>query len=820
MSGTMLKNEKILNGINVSRLVGLEIGPLDKPLVSKEKGKIYYVDRASTDELKKWYAANPNVNVQEIREVDYVWGEQTLADCVGSGNKFDYCVASHVLEHVPDLIGWLKEVAAVLKDGGIASFAVPDKRYTLDFNRSLTTPADLLDAYFQKYRKPSVRHIFDHFSNVVHLDLLDAWNPEFDKEQLKPTFSLKHAFNACKRAVEQGRYIDSHCWVFTSASFIEILKVLSELGLFDFRFCNFIDVEPNTFEFIAQFEKVPEQAEVQDKHRLFISSLDCTIPHEVSISMKSSRSGLCQLYYTLGESFNEIQTVSLPVVKTDEPVLLAFHMPPVQMNEMRLDLEMAGAEVEIESVDLYLHGNEHISIPLVNLSALNDFDRFELADDKIHCRIADRATDASIDIAMTKVFRIQAHYLRMGFSCSKTVSIQLYLDSGNGFTEKESVLRKLNPSERRTFVDFKIPRVGVRALRLDFFFPIENNPEIRSPETQAKIEIETIDLYLNGMEDRPIPLENLYPIRNFSSFELNPEGIRAEVLQDPVGSSIGIAMIGVFHIEAHYVRIRFSCSHSGKVQLYYDSGNGYHEEESTLQSYNAAGQCYQIDFMIPAVDLYALRFDPPYDNTGVICRETAPRTAQMVIESVEVYLNGMERHAIPLENLCSIKDISSFEVCDGAVQAEHLENAGDPSIGISLVGALQMQAHYVQIAFSCSKSGTAQLYYDSGNGYNEGECACHYFDAGEERIRIDFRLPEIPFKSLRFDPIQFAAEIKIFSVDIYLHGIRHHKIGLDRLKPVFDIESFTIEDGIIHIQTPLDAGDPSIEIDTSDQLEF
>ena len=185
----MLKNNKILYQIDLSRSKGLEIGPLDKPLVDKSLGEVYYVDRAPTHELRKWYANNRNVNIQNIKEIDYIWGDQTLVECVGRDNKFDYCVASHVIEHVPDLIGWFREVADILKDGGIASFAIPDKRYTLDSLRPQTTPADLIEAFLLKYRKPSVRHIFDHFSTVVDLEIQDAWNPLFNADVLKPCFS-------------------------------------------------------------------------------------------------------------------------------------------------------------------------------------------------------------------------------------------------------------------------------------------------------------------------------------------------------------------------------------------------------------------------------------------------------------------------------------------------------------------------------------------------------------------------------------------------------------------------------------------------------
>src|SRR4051812_48618247 len=48
-----IRRERALRDIDISTLRGVEVGPLDRPLVSKNEGEIYYVDYASTAELKK-----------------------------------------------------------------------------------------------------------------------------------------------------------------------------------------------------------------------------------------------------------------------------------------------------------------------------------------------------------------------------------------------------------------------------------------------------------------------------------------------------------------------------------------------------------------------------------------------------------------------------------------------------------------------------------------------------------------------------------------------------------------------------------------------
>lgn len=150
-----MDRSKILALIDVAKARGLEIGAQTRPVVTRDMGAVEYVDRATTAELRKWYENDPAIDRTALVEVDHVWGERTLLDCVGGKRAFDYVIASHVLEHVPDLLGWLDEIAAVLVDGGIASFVVPDKRFTFDILRRTSTSSELVDAYLRQLRRRS-----------------------------------------------------------------------------------------------------------------------------------------------------------------------------------------------------------------------------------------------------------------------------------------------------------------------------------------------------------------------------------------------------------------------------------------------------------------------------------------------------------------------------------------------------------------------------------------------------------------------------------------------------------------------------------------
>ena len=109
--------------------------------------------------LKAEYTDNSYVDISKIVLVDAIWGSQTLLEAVG--RRVDYVIASHVAEHVPDLVGWLREIREVLRPGGTLRLIVPDKRFTFDIDRRETDLADVLEAHAVKVRTPLPRAIIE-----------------------------------------------------------------------------------------------------------------------------------------------------------------------------------------------------------------------------------------------------------------------------------------------------------------------------------------------------------------------------------------------------------------------------------------------------------------------------------------------------------------------------------------------------------------------------------------------------------------------------------------------------------------------------------
>ena len=210
---------------------GLEIGPSYNPIMPKHCGfQVEIVDHASTAELRSKYANEPSVDESRIEEVDYIWDGRPLSDVVGKTNQYDYIVASHVIEHTPDLLGFLKECDVMLKPTGVLVLAVPDKRRCFDLFRPLATTGNVLQAHFEERRRHLPGTAFDHVAYFATVNGVVGW-----AKGTKGRICLQHHLSFAKavfdRSVASDDYFDFHAWVFTPSSFRMILRDLNEIGV-------------------------------------------------------------------------------------------------------------------------------------------------------------------------------------------------------------------------------------------------------------------------------------------------------------------------------------------------------------------------------------------------------------------------------------------------------------------------------------------------------------------------------------------------------------------------------------------------------------
>ena len=78
----------------------------------------------------------------------------------------DFVIANHFIEHSQNPIGAIENMLRVLKHGGILYLAVPDKRYTFDIDRPVTTIEHLLQDYEQGPQWSKRQH-FEEWSRFI-----------------------------------------------------------------------------------------------------------------------------------------------------------------------------------------------------------------------------------------------------------------------------------------------------------------------------------------------------------------------------------------------------------------------------------------------------------------------------------------------------------------------------------------------------------------------------------------------------------------------------------------------------------------------------
>ena len=140
---------------------GIEIGALHSPLPVPEAANVRYVDRMSVFDLRLQY---PEMKELPLVEVDIIDDGEVLSTI--EDNSLDFAIANHLIEHCQNPIQTLKNYFRVLKPGGILYLAVPDKRYTFDVDRPVTSLEHLIEDYTEGPERSRISH-FEEYVRMV-----------------------------------------------------------------------------------------------------------------------------------------------------------------------------------------------------------------------------------------------------------------------------------------------------------------------------------------------------------------------------------------------------------------------------------------------------------------------------------------------------------------------------------------------------------------------------------------------------------------------------------------------------------------------------
>lgn len=271
---SLIKNavgrEELLRKDITKEQLGLEIGPSYHPIVSKKEGyRVETVDWLDRQGLQEHYKGH-GVDIDAIEEVDYVWKGGSYYQLIGKKEYYDYIIASHMIEHTTDFLGFLQDCFNLLKPDGILRLAVPDKRYCFDHFRDVTGLAEVINNYYQPSALQSVGSVAEYHLNVVkYKDNISWCRPAGTEESSDKHYVFVHSVDDAKRIMrlvhEKKEYRDIHHYVFTPLSFELLIMDLRILELLNLEIVEMTEPEGN--EFIVTMKKSNRQYTVDPEYR-------------------------------------------------------------------------------------------------------------------------------------------------------------------------------------------------------------------------------------------------------------------------------------------------------------------------------------------------------------------------------------------------------------------------------------------------------------------------------------------------------------------------------------------------------------------------
>jgi SAM-dependent methyltransferase len=179
---------------------GIEIGALHSALPLPDGATARFVDRMSVEELRAQY---PELAASSLTTPDIVDDGERLAT-IGDGTQ-DFVIANHFLEHCENPIGAIENMFRVLKPGGVVYLAIPDKRFTFDGGRDVTSIQHLR----QDHDADSAASRLEHFRDWARH--VEGASPD-DVDRVATTLMVKN--------------YSIHYHVWTQVELLELIVVL------------------------------------------------------------------------------------------------------------------------------------------------------------------------------------------------------------------------------------------------------------------------------------------------------------------------------------------------------------------------------------------------------------------------------------------------------------------------------------------------------------------------------------------------------------------------------------------------------------------
>lgn len=233
---------------DLASTTGLEIGAMDIPFVETCEGACDFADFRTTEELRQLADEMDGHDPRWVVPVKY-----DLRNGYSSiEQKYDWIASSHVIEHIPDLIGWFQDLSRLLKPDGVIFIVSPDKRYTFDRHRRETSMTDVVGYHRRRLIMPCYEQLFDHhYYSTTMVEPSIIWGGGIHPPPFK---NYQAAVSLAEKA--EREFEDAHCSVFTPESFCQLVADLRAAGLIDLAIASMRPTQFGQMDFSAVLRRV------------------------------------------------------------------------------------------------------------------------------------------------------------------------------------------------------------------------------------------------------------------------------------------------------------------------------------------------------------------------------------------------------------------------------------------------------------------------------------------------------------------------------------------------------------------------------------
>jgi hypothetical protein len=237
----------------------LEIGPFAKPQFRSPQYDVAYADIMTSEQMAVWIEKNEqqeHYDISQIPEKIDILIDPRSTPAFNTELKFGAIYSSHNIEHHPDIVNHLLEMASVSLDNSTEFvLAIPDKRYCFDHFQHASSYAEMIGAHLEDRRNNLHTTVLQDYIFRAHNDSKRHWDNEHDSNPWHQPITAEW-ITKIKGIIEDAKkvdteYVDAHAWKFTPFSFGQAITVLNSLGLQPWRIHAIYDTAPGSNEFYA-----------------------------------------------------------------------------------------------------------------------------------------------------------------------------------------------------------------------------------------------------------------------------------------------------------------------------------------------------------------------------------------------------------------------------------------------------------------------------------------------------------------------------------------------------------------------------------------